>query len=288
MKKIVQLLLIVGVIFTLSACGNKDETKEKESSQTYPVIVEDVVKGDLSAEKTIYGQVSPIKQTPIMLQSPGNIEELKVENGSKVAKNDTIAVVQTATGNQTITAPEKGMLAKLPSTSGEFVTNEEPFAVIIDMSEVKVQMQVSQKINKLFKKDNDVSVYIDGDKYIGKILALDPMTNDQGQYLVDVRVVNKDNKILPQSMAKVIVSEVLKKDALIIPTESIVNANDESFVYTIEDNKAKKVLVEVLETQTDKSAVKADLKDNEQVITEGQLTLSDGAKVEIQKDGNAS
>jgi len=71
------------------------------------------------------------------------------------------------------------------------------------------------------------------------------------------------------------------KQALILPTEAIVEESDETFIYIMKDDKAVKTKIKVKETQSDKTAIEGEVEKGDQIIVNGQLTLSDGDKVKV-------
>src|SRR5699024_12523416 len=88
---------------------------------------------------------------------------------------------------------------------------------------------------------------------------------------------------LDGSCAELEIKETREKDTLIVPTDEIVSETDEDFVYIADDDKAKKVDVEIIEPQTDQSAVDGDLEKDDDVIVKGQFTLTDEAEIEIKE-----
>src|SRR5690625_214578 len=139
MKKRVLLTGIIILALILSACGNSNNDTENET-ETDAISVEttEIKKGDLTSEKSLYGQTQPIEQTPIMLTQPGELDELKAKNGDDVKKDDSLAVIKSEAGKQTIKAPKKGVVANMPDSTGGMVSNEEPFAMIIDLDDIKI------------------------------------------------------------------------------------------------------------------------------------------------------
>src|SRR5690625_1146951 len=95
MKKLsitVLLRLLLSVV--LFACSNDEEADdEKDEDKTIAVETAEVKKKDLIVEKAVYGRIAASSMTPVMPQGPGELDELKVENGDKVKKDDTVAVV---------------------------------------------------------------------------------------------------------------------------------------------------------------------------------------------------
>src|SRR5699024_4261559 len=179
MNKRVLLAIIMIFILILSACGNSNnETENETESDVISVETTEITKGDLTSEKSRYGQTQPIEQTPIMLTHPGEVYQLKVKNSDKVKKDDDLAVIKSEAGEQTIKAPKKGVVANMPDSTGSMVSNEEPFAMIIDLDDIKIQATATQKMRDLFKTDQEVTVEIDDEDYTGEVMALDPLPNE--------------------------------------------------------------------------------------------------------------
>ncbi len=339
MKK--RILLALFMIFTLilSACGDSDNDETKEEDNIVPVETTEVDKGNLKSQKSLYGQTQPNKQTPVMLEMPGELIELKVSNGDKVEKGDALAVVEVTVEKpveqpeeepeeepedpteqdptqdpteedqapvpeapqqpapvemteeqeeKTIESPSDGTVASLSSSTGAVVSNEEPLAMIINVDNIKIEATMTQKMRDLFKVDQEVEVEIDNEEYTGKVLALDPLPNENGELVINIRVENEDEKITTGESAKITVNKTLEKDVLIVPTEAVMTTEEESFVYIVKDSKAKKIVVDLLESQTKKTAIKGDIKEKDEVVVNGQTLLSDDVEVDVKKDGDNS
>src|SRR5699024_11968276 len=75
------------------------------------------------------------------------------------------------------------------------------------------------------------------------------------------------------------------KDAILVATERIVEKGGASFVFVIEDDQAVETKVTIEETQSDKTAIKGDVKKDDEIVTTGQLSLQDGSKVNVVEAG---
>src|SRR5690625_124401 len=289
MKKRVLLTGIIILALILSACGNSNNDTENET-ETDAISVEttEIKKGDLTSEKSLYGQTQPIEQTPIMLTQPGELDELKAKNGDDVKKDDSLAVIKSEAGKQTIKAPKKGVVANMHDSTGGMVSNEEPFAMIIDLDDIKIHATATQKMRDLFKTDQEVTVKIDDEDYTGEVLALNPLPNENGEYELHVKVENEDEKIKTGESAEITTDKKLEKDALIVPSEAIVTSEEEDFVYIVEDDKAKQIKVDIVESQTKETAIKGEVSEEDNVVINGQSLLSDDVEVDVKKDGDES
>lgn len=283
MKKVLLGVTAILIIGLLAACNSDKETNKDKEQWVTPVETEAAVKGDFILEKSVYGRTSPASTTAIMLPSPGEVDTLEVGNGDQVEEDDLIVILKTPAGKQNIRAAKDGQIVNLKATEGDTLSNEEPFAVIANMENMKLTFTVTADMQSLFSKEGTLNVRINDDQYEAKVNTIGMMPDDTGLYPIEATVKNKDAKILPGMVAKMTVPEKKLKDVIIIPTEAVTHENNEAFVYVIKKNKADKVKVTVKEVKSDETAIKGDVKADDQVVVNGQLTLTDGSQVSVEK-----
>lgn len=287
MKKFLLACGLIGLMIFVVACNDSDEIDSNEEEATTVVETSIVEQGDLIVDRVIYGNMSPDDQRPVMAEQPGEVEELFVENGDKIEEDDEIATIKTPMGKQKVKASLDGVIAKLEAKEDTMVSNEDPLAIIVDLEQLNAEFSVTKTMRDLFKKDQKVKIEIDGKEYDGKVQAMDVLPNEQGQFSVIASVKTK-GKVLPGAIAKLMLKEKKVKDTLLIPTEAIVMENDDAFVFIVDGNVAKKVAINIEETQSDFTAVSGELTEGDEVITKGQFTLADENEVEVVKEGNES
>lgn len=280
MKKILRGITIILLIGLLAACNNDGADNDHEDPVT-PVETEAAAKDDFIIEKTVYGRATPASTTPVTLPSAGEIDTLEVENGDQVEEEDLMATLQTPAGKQDIRAPKDGEVVQLKASKGDVVSDEDPLAVIADMDKLKLEFTVTSAVQALFSKGDKLNAVVNDNKFEAKVTAIGTMPDDTGLYPIDATVTNEDKHILPGMIATMIVLEKKLKDVVIIPTAAIVEENDETFVYVVTKEKAKKVNVEIKERQSETTAIKDGIKAKDQVVVNGQMTLNDGDQVNV-------
>ncbi|MBH0230617.1 efflux RND transporter periplasmic adaptor subunit [Halobacillus yeomjeoni] len=188
--------------------------------------------------------------------------------------------------NQVITAPSGGEIAALNAGKGDFVTTQQPFATIVTLNPMTVTASVTAEQLSLFEKGEQLEVEVDAieQTMTSTVQYISSVPDDTGLYPVEAAVDNKEENIKPGMMASFILPELVVEKSWIVPTDAIVEDSGETFLYYVKEDKAVKVEVEVIESQTDKTAIDADLPVDAEVITTGQLTLDDGSKVTIMKE----
>lgn len=285
MRKIMLSLTVILMIAMLVACNEDEETEKEEKETVTPVEVADITEGDLVIEKSFYGRAEPNKTTPIMIQMPGEVDSLEVEEGDEVKEDDIVAKLKTPAGTQNVRASKDGTIVNLDVSEGEMVSDEEPFALIADLDKMKVLFEVTSTDHSLFSKEDKRKLLLDGEKYEAEITQVGSMPGETGLFSVKAKVNNEDATILPGTVMKLNVPTKRVKDSLLVPTEAIVEEDDESFIYLVKDDKVTKTKVTIKESQTDQTAIEADAKEGNQVVIKGQLTLSDGSQVNVVEAG---
>ena len=102
-----------------------------------------------------------------------------------------------------------------------------------------------------------------------------------GSVLLKARVENQDRNLWPGQFVTVGLELSVDSNAVTVPPEAVVTSAVGSFVYVLEDGKAKRVIVKVGRQSGTVMKIESGLSGGEQVIVEGQNRLSDGAKVEL-------
>lgn len=285
-RHLVRLTILLLAVF-LVACNNDEEEKQVENT-IVPVETVEAKEGELVIDRTINGRTAPKSVTPIMIEQPGEIDALEVKNGDKVNEDDLIATILTSTGKQHIYAKETGEIANLEVKPGDIASNEEPLAVIIDLEEISVTLSVTSDVRALFKKEDQREAIINEETYEAEVTEISTLPNDTGLYDVEATIKNENTDILPGIIAKIIVPEKRIKKTIILPTEAIIEEIEGTYIYIIKDNEAVKTEITVKETQSTKTAVKGEVSEGDEVVINGQLTLSDGSEVEVVEEENKS
>ncbi|GGM32376.1 hypothetical protein GCM10011351_18090 [Paraliobacillus quinghaiensis] len=291
MKKI--WIPLVALLLFLAACTNDtEETGEQEEIVT-PVEVGQVTQGDVSVEKRLYGRATPKQTTPVMTPMAGEVDTIEVANGDEVEEDDVIlTIIAAQTGREIeITAPADGIVTNMEASEGGMISNSDPVAIIAKLDELSLQVDVTANDLNLFEKDQEVDVNFSGDEKTSTATVdyVSSLPNNTGLYPVKLTVDNPDYQWKAGMVAVLTLSEKTIEDTLVIPTTALIEEEEESFVYVVEDNDTvSKTTVTVIETQSDVTAIEAELEEGDRVVTSGQLTLSDGSKVSVNEEGSES
>lgn len=275
-------------VVILAACNDSNDQDDVTEERIVPVEVTEVKVDDLIAERAIYGRIQPKDLTPVMSPLPGEITDLEVENGDIVEEDDLIAKVMTQAGVRNIYAPASGEIIELSGKEGSLLPETDPLALILNLDELKISFSVTSAVRDLFVDKEDFTAVIENDSYDIDITSINKMPNDTGLYPVEATVKNKDEKLLPGMVAVVFLPQNVVKQATVLPTEAIIVESEGAYVYKVHNDQVTKVDVTIIETQTDMTAIEGEIEEGDQIVINGQLTLSDGSKVVITEEGNES
>lgn len=183
-----------------------------------------------------------------------------------------------------ITSNVSGQVVAVDVELGDPVSNTQAIAQVVDVSPIKAEVTVNAEKLPLFKAGADYTVTVDplGESFTGNVSYISPVTNDTGLYPIEAVITNEDDAIKPGMLLTFNMPETTLEQTLLVPTAAVVEGSTETFVYVVSEEKvAVKKPVEVLEAQSDLTAVAGELKEGDQVVTKGQITLEDGNKVKL-------
>ncbi|WP_420420532.1 efflux RND transporter periplasmic adaptor subunit [Simkania sp.] len=109
-----------------------------------------------------------------------------------------------------------------------------------------------------------------------------------GMIKMKATLANEDKALWPNQYIQVQLNLDTIDDAVLVPYEAVQNNSKGKYVFIVKGNQTVEMRsVEVGQRQSDDTIViTKGVKDKEKVVTEGQISLYDGAKIKIVKDAN--
>lgn len=122
-----------------------------------------------------------------------------------------------------------------------------------------------------------------GDASVGTLDFIDnAVDTTTGTILLKASFPNEDGLLWPGEFVNVRIRLYIQDSALTVPAAAVVSGQSGSFVFVVKaDSTAATVPVVVQRTNDSLAVVTAELKPGERVVTDGQIRLNDGAKVQI-------
>jgi membrane fusion protein, multidrug efflux system len=204
----------------------------------------------------------------------------------------------------TIRAPVNGKTGPILIQPGNMVaastasTNATPLVTINEIQPVKISLALPQsdlpRIQEMQRTKgltinvalhnvgggSDIQVPVN---FIGNAVTTNTGTIElRGSYD------NPDMALVPGQLVDVVVALSEIPNATLVPREAVNTGPDGQFVYAVKDGAAQQVPVKVLFDDGVLDAVSGNLKKGDLVVTEGQLRIIPGAKVNITRTQNAA
>ena len=204
----------------------------------------------------------------------------------------------------TIKAPISGRVSTFSQKAGNIVRSGDSSATgtlttIVQTTPIYVAFSVPQRLlgdlrNALSREDSEVSVTPQGaNKSVKGRLAVIENTIDAATGTIIVRAAfnNPDEILWAGQLCSVRMTMRVDQDVVSVPREAVQAGQSGSFVYVIEDGVARVRPVQLARFQEGREIVTSGLKGGENVVVDGALALTNGARVEIRnaevKKGNS-
>lgn len=184
--------------------------------------------------------------------------------------------------NQTIKAPFDGTITSLNYSLGNMVTTGSPAAQIADLTQLYVDMPISEvdipQIKVGQKAELVFDAYFDQVFYgtVSEVASVGVNTAGIVNYNVTVRLDSEHEGIRPGMTVGVNILIEEKPNTYTVPAESIVSRNGNYYVYVLRDGKPVEVEVKIGAYSSRKIEIlQADIQDGESVLLSPPISLMD-------------
>lgn len=195
----------------------------------------------------------------------------------------------------TIISPIDGRVGMIAIKRGNSIkSNDVPLATINQIQPIYVSIAVPQNTlpelrAAMTQSPVAVEVQPQGDKgppVEGRVAFFDnSIDSTSGTISVRATFANEEQRLWPGQFVNVSILVRTDPDALVVPPAAIQVGQNGSYVFVIKDDgTAETRAVTVDRTIDGKAVVSKGLRSGEKVVTDGQLRLSDGARVQIVTD----
>jgi len=210
--------------------------------------------------------------------------QVRMAKGQRDVAQSQLAAANTVAGNTNLKAPFAGVIAQIKVEVGDLVGPQRPILLLVDDRVKEIEVSVEGYYLKGVKVGQEITVVAkNGEKIKAKVKAVSPMIDTHTRKGIIKVKLPKNEALELGEYADVLIPQ-LKTTAtneVIIPQEAIVRVYHDTFVFTVEDGKAKKKKVELGEFISNGVIVKNGLNGNEKIIIEGQQYLREGERVKF-------
>lgn len=183
-----------------------------------------------------------------------------------------------------IKAPFSGQLGLRQVSVGDFLTPGSEIVNLEQLNPIRVDFSIPEIYLNQVKVGQTVNISsraFPNKHFIGKIYAINSVVDPQSRSL-DVRasIPNTEYQLLPGAFVEVKVLFGGPKNVLVVPQTAIVYSADKSIVYKVVNHKAVATTVTLGEKlDNDLVIIKSGLNRNDQIVSDGQVKIEDGANI---------
>lgn len=201
-----------------------------------------------------------------------------------------LLAAQTQLDKCTLTSPIDGVVGTISLSLGDTANVASPAAIVTDVSELEVQVMVSEADVSFIKSGSSVDVLakeVRDEPFKGVVKSIATVADPvKRSYMVKVTLPNEDGKIKSGMFVEVKVATETKSKVVCVPTSAVMPKNGHSIVFTV-DSKKRSRSVEVQTGIKNERVIEITkgLHEGQQVIVKGNTLVNDGTLVRVVTGG---
>lgn len=200
-----------------------------------------------------------------------------------------LKLAQARLSKMRIVAPFDGVVGIRGVSLGDYVKDGSDLVNVEDVRNLKVDFRLPERMLSQVRPGQTVEVLADAfpnDRWPGQIEAINPRVDQNARSLeIRGRLDNTSGRLRPGMFVRVRVIVGERSEALMVPEQAIVPAGDESFVFLVNDGKARRVQVRTGVRRDGQVEIVQGLKAGDAVVVSGQQRLArDGQAVSVVGD----
>lgn len=235
-------------------------------------------------------KISFEKQERLWKQNVGSEMQYLQAKSQYQALEKSINTAKAQMGKYTLRSPISGTVDEIMANPGELVggMTSGPVARIVNLSDIKVKANVSEKYVGKIKAGQTVQVYFPsiGLTMKEKVSAVGNVIDVNNRTFVMYITPSQNlNQLKPNLLALVTAYDFEDSDAISVPTKLVRTDGEKYFIYTIKTNGEKKTVekryIEIEKQFPTETIIKAGLVEGDLIITEGVNSVIVGDEVKI-------
>jgi RND family efflux transporter MFP subunit len=208
-----------------------------------------------------------------------NEAELAVTN-ARLAVRDAELTLE----RRTVVAPISGIVGILPVSAGNYVTSQTEIATIDDRSRIVIDFWVPERFAGMIAVGDTVSaasIARPDEHFDGVVSAIDNRIDAQSRTLRIQASITNDDDMLRAGMSFQVTMSFPGDSYPAVDPLAIQWGTDGAFVWLVEDGKARRAPVTIIQRNTDSVLVAGELGEAGAVVTEGIHAVREGEEVRL-------
>ena len=251
---------------------------------------------DLDLVVSYVGGLKAKDEVSVFSKVAGKLYEYKVNEGDKVEKGQVIGLVDRDETGLTyelakVESPIPGVVGRtlldkgatvLPS--GASVVSGTPLAIIVNMDEMLVKLNIPEPDIPYIKNGLKASLKVDSypeESFEGKISKVSEVVEPSTRTLpIEISIPNQGYRLKSGMFCRINIIASKIENALVLPQDALVRELGANYVFTVQDHTAKKKKVSLGAQEDSRVQILDGVSEGDNIIIFGQQGLKDGSAVE--------
>jgi membrane fusion protein, multidrug efflux system len=283
---------IAGLLGGLILCGCQKQADTKKQQQVaqeiIPVRVVRVELKDMYQNLEYIGNIKAQEEVLVYPKVSGKIIEKVKQEGDTVTQGEPIAYIDRDEVGLTfakapVETPLAGVVGRVFVDRGTQVMPQTPVALVVSMDRVKISLDIPQIYTSKITLNQKAVVSVDAypqEEFVGTITKISPVVTVETRAApVEITIENQDHRLRSGMFARVslVIAEQLNVPAIL--KEAIIGKDPDTFVYVVENDKARMQKISVGIHEGPFYAVTQGLQEGQLVVIVGQQRLFENAQV---------
>ena len=291
-------LTVLCIIFCLTIGRNDSKQqggRSRGGNTVFSVITQTVQKEVLHGYVIANGEIESQNSVNVYPDVAGKVIETNVMLGSSVKRGDIIAYVDPSAPGQyykksPVYAPISGSIISTPLKNGTTVSTNTTIAIVGDISNLQVTADIPERYVAVLKEGLKAEISVEaypGVVFEATVSRVSPVVDTTSRTKEVVLHFNtRDERVNAGMFGKVKLYTQDYKDQVVMPSDALVQLNDENYAYVVkEDSTVERRKVVTGKSVDGKIQITEGISEGEKVVIQGQTSLNDGSK--IRDIGNA-
>jgi len=201
----------------------------------------------------------------------------RAQNTQSQARLDELRITQQ---NTIITSPVNGFVARRAVDPGAFVSPNSPLVDVVDITRVRMVANIVEKDLKQIGVGDTARVQVDafpGEDFMGRIARVSPVLDPSTRTApIEVEIANPQYRLKPGMYARVGIVTESHPNALVVPTNAVVDVNGTRGVYLSVNSVAAFHPVKIGIEGNERTEILDGVAIGDRVVTTGAAGLRNG------------
>ena len=185
----------------------------------------------------------------------------------------------------TVRAPISGVVSTRHIKTGNMIRENDPAFRVTDFDPLRAVLHVPERELNTLREGQAATLRFDalpGEVFTGRVTLISPTVDPEtGTFRAIVEVRNPSRQVKPGMFGRVQIRYDQRDNALLIPKQAVLEEDDASAVFVVQDSIAVRRAVITGYASDDQLEILEGVTEGERVVVTGQATLRDSAKVEV-------